>query len=92
MTTEDLESLSRTVAEALAEREALSPTERAELGRLRRAITVALERTEETDEEDSDDHDVLERLRGRVEKLEREHPDLVALVDRVARALSNAGI
>ena len=96
MMTETIETMAARLKSALdgAERDALDASVREALRDLQRSIVASLERSREADalEEDEHHHDLLDRLRERTRKLEEEHPDLVTLVDRVARALSNAGI
>jgi hypothetical protein len=72
----------------LARADSNDPDSRAALADLHLEIEHALARGENEPHPPT----LGERLRERIEKLERSHPDLVAAVDNVLRALAGAGL
>ncbi len=73
---------------------ALPDATRQSLRELQRAIAKCLEEDRGVSEghpPEEEPHRALDSLRARLHEFEEHHPDLVAIVDRVARSLSNVG-
>lgn len=87
MTDRDLPKLLRELQDALAENESLDETTRALVEEVRVDLDRALT------EPDADATSSLgDRLRGALHHFEKEHPDLVAVTQRVLNQLADLGV
>lgn len=84
MPTQRVRELVEELSQELADDRALDPDARRSLLALRAQVDAALEG--KTEQEPS------AHARSLIERLERDHPDLTALIQRLADALSNAGL
>jgi hypothetical protein len=84
----ELRDLHERLRDELARGDAGDPESRAILAELHLDIEEALARGDE----EHPPATLTERLRQRVEALERSHPDLVGYVDNVLRALAGVGL
>jgi hypothetical protein len=83
----ELRDLHERLRDELARADAGDPESRAILAELHVDIETALARGEEEPPPET----LTERLRQRIEAIERSHPDLVGYIDNVLRALAGVG-